>query len=148
MNVLRKSIFLAIVLAVVAFFGSHIIIFPQVAALGEVRASKITYDAWNDSLGTIRFHFFLENVSDDSMFLSTNDFVLRKSGHNTVKANSNSGGFAANINDPVYDNRMYEIYPGDKIAVSLDFMTKDNNPSGWSLYFSKYGNLIRLGTIN
>ena len=148
MGILRKSTFLAGILTLAVFLGSHIAIFPQAVALGEVRVSKITYRVLNDSLGTIRFHFLLENISNGSILLSTSDFVLRKYGHNTVKANRNSGGFSANINNPIYDNRMYEFYPGDKVAVSLDFMTEDDNPSGWGLYFNKYDMLVRLGTID
>ena len=147
MDILRKSTFWVGILTLAVFLGSHIAIFPQSAALGEVSASEITYKVFNNSFHTIRFHFNFENMSSSSMFLSTSNFVLRKAGHNTVKANRNSGGFSANINNPVYDNKMYEFYPGDKIAVSLDFDTDDDNPSGWSLYFDSYGKLIRLGTI-
>ena len=140
---LRKCLMLFMVLGLI--IGSQISECSKVsAAASPIRASNVTYDHWGDSRGTIRMKFVIENVSDSSVYLMMDDFVLRKSGHNTVKPDHFGGGFSATVSNPLYTKSSYELYPGDRIAASMDYHTGDNDPSGWSLYFRYAGQLILL----
>ena len=118
------------------------------AASCPIRGSDFTYKAWM-SLGslTIRQTFVIENVSNREVYLSVDDFVLRKSGHNTVKPGHWGGGFSKRLDPPLYDKSSYNLYPGDVIGVSLDYDVDDNTAIGWSLCYRNFGNMVVLATI-
>lgn len=114
-----------------------------------IRGSNYTYEAW-ESLGsiTVRQTFVIENVSNQTVYLSMDDFVLRKAGFNTVKPGHFGGGFSSRLNPPCYTESHYELYPGDVIGVSLDYNTHDKTAIGWKLCYTNYGNMVVLASIN
>ena len=133
-------------LAVGIIFGSQVVVN---AVSCPIKGSNYTYKAW-ESLGsiTIRQTFVIENVSNQSVYLSVDDFVLRKAGFNTVKPGHFGGGFSSSLNPPCYNKSNYELYPGDVIGVSLDYDTHDNTAIGWKLCYTNYGNMVVLASIS
>ena len=119
------------------------------AAPCPIRGSKYTYKTYEE-FGSIviRQEFLVENVSDSEVHLSVNDFVMRKSGFNTVQPSRRGGGFSKTVKNPYYVESYYSLYPGDIIAVSLDYHTHDKTANGWKLCFNNYGKLIVLASIN
>ena len=122
---------------------------PANAAPCPIRGSKYTYKTYEE-FGSIviRQKFLVENISDSEVYLSVNDFVMRKSGFNTVQPSRRGGGFSKSVKNPYYVESHYSLYPGDIIAVSLDYHTDDNTANGWKLCFNKYGKIVVLASIN
>ena len=141
---MRKKIFVFMLVTMSIIIINQISNAPKVLAASPIRASNVTYDHWHDNLGTMRMEFVIENVSERSIFLMMDDFVLRKSGYNTVKPSHFGGGFSEPVSNPLYTNSSYDLYPGDRIAVSMDYKTGDSDPEGWSLYFRHSGQLFLL----
>ena len=127
------------------------VLFTQSLAYADqcpIRGSNYTYETWGDRYITIRQNFIIENVSDSEIFLTVDDFVMRKSGFNTVTPSHFGGGFSKSVKNPYYVESYYSLYPGDVIAVSLDYRTDDTTANGWKLCFNKYGKIIVLASIN
>ena len=94
----------------------------------------------------IRVGFVCENISDSKIYLSFSSFSVKKEGQNVVHPFHDSGGFSDRVEKPIYTKRSYDLYPGDKVAVSLDFWTdeKDMSVEGWKLYFEHGGKFTQI----
>ena len=141
-----KNLLSVVLIALAMVLGAQSLAY---AAQCPIRGSNYTYSTY-ESYGriTIRQEFIIENISDSEIFLSVDDFVMRKSGFNTVKPSHAGGGFSKSVKNPLYIESYYSLYPGDVIAVSLDYRTDDSTANGWQLCFNKYGSIVVLASIN
>ena len=141
-----KNLLSVVLIALAMVLGAQSLVY---AAQCPIKGSNYTYSTY-ESYGkiTIRQAFIIENISNSVVYLYVNDFVFRKSGFNTVKPIPESGGFSKYLENPCYIDSSYDLYPGDVVAVSLDYRTDDTTANGWQLCFNKYGSIVVLASIN
>lgn len=115
----------------------------------SLKFSDFEVSSWS-SLGSknIRVNFIIENPTNNIINVFMSDFCLRKDGQNTVKpapADMN-GGLSSTVEKPFYRLTSYEMYPGDRIAASIDFWTeeKDLSVEGWAIYYEQYSTLKKI----
>lgn len=99
----------------------------------------------------VRVSWVVENTSDSSIYLNRDNFILKKDGHNGVRSHYEDGGFSKTIDKPLYMHENYTMYPGDRIAVSMDFWTDETEPGasvGWQLNYANGGKLTPIMTIS
>ncbi len=98
----------------------------------------------------VRVSWVMENPTDRTFFLTRDNFILTKEGHNGCKSKYQDGGFSKRVESPSYTNENYDFYPGDRIAVSMDFWTDErhsNSAEGWQLCYADGGKLTPILNI-
>ena len=113
--------------------------------------SNARYETFQDLRGVvIAIKFVVENVQTVDSNIGVTEFVLRKSGEGSIKAELYESGISDTLRNPNYSSWDAKLYGGDQKAFLLTFYTADTTASGWSLYYQdRYsGNLVPVTHID
>ena len=142
-----KKFFLTVLVCLIGVFMSETSTYAYQCPIKCANFTYTTFERTSSSI-TIREKFTVENISNREVSLYVDDFILRKQGFNTVKPGHFGGGFSSTVKNPLYTNSSYSLYPGDIIAVSLDYHVRDTTASGWKLCYSDYKGIVVLSYID